>query len=107
VSFEERPADIVDNVASLGFGLDEPVANGKILITRSLSYSAEGVAELTFDPAGVRCPIRIPPRTSSTDAAAAAGRRPLLPSAEAASLSVVLRRSSSSGTRDPEKRVKG
>lgn len=30
VTFEERPDDIVDNVASLGFGLDELVAEGKV-----------------------------------------------------------------------------
>ncbi|MDO9713606.1 circadian clock protein KaiC [Paracraurococcus lichenis] len=32
VSFEERPSDIIDNVASLGFGLDELVAEGRIFI---------------------------------------------------------------------------
>ncbi|SHO66656.1 circadian clock protein KaiC [Pseudoxanthobacter soli DSM 19599] len=30
VTFEERPADIVDNVASLGFGLDKLVEEGRI-----------------------------------------------------------------------------
>ncbi len=32
VTFEERPADIVSNVASLGFGLDELIADNKIYI---------------------------------------------------------------------------
>lgn len=32
VTFEERPEDIVDNVASLGFGLQDLVAEGKVLI---------------------------------------------------------------------------
>lgn len=32
VSFEERPSDIVDNVASLGFKLDQLVAEGKVVI---------------------------------------------------------------------------
>ena len=32
VTFEERPVDIVNNVASLGFGLDDLVAQGKIHI---------------------------------------------------------------------------
>lgn len=32
VTFEERPTDIVSNVASLGFGLDRLIADGKIAI---------------------------------------------------------------------------
>lgn len=36
VTFEERPTDIVANVASLGFGLDDLVAQGKVLIEHVL-----------------------------------------------------------------------
>src|SRR3546814_2456764 len=32
VTFEERPVDLIDNVASLGFGLDQLVADHKIYI---------------------------------------------------------------------------
>src|SRR5215210_6305503 len=32
VTFEERPADIISNVASLGFGLDQLVADNKVYI---------------------------------------------------------------------------
>src|SRR3546814_913591 len=32
VTFEERPVDLIDNVASLGFGLDQLVADNKIYI---------------------------------------------------------------------------
>src|SRR3546814_16371566 len=32
VTFEERPVDLIDNVASLGFGLDQIVADNKIYI---------------------------------------------------------------------------
>jgi two-component sensor histidine kinase len=41
----------------------EPASNGfgTTVITRSLSYSPHGGAELTFEPEGVRCLIRIPP----------------------------------------------
>jgi two-component sensor histidine kinase len=34
---------------------------GTTVITRSLSYSSDGGAELKFEPAGVQCLIRIPP----------------------------------------------
>jgi PAS domain S-box-containing protein len=34
---------------------------GHVVITRSLSYSPDGGAELTFEPDGVRCAIQIPP----------------------------------------------
>jgi circadian clock protein KaiC len=41
VSFEERPDDIVDNVASLGFGLDELIADNRIVIEHITINPAE------------------------------------------------------------------
>ncbi|MBL6078723.1 circadian clock protein KaiC [Belnapia sp. T18] len=41
VSFEERPDDIVDNVASLGFGFDELIADGRIFIEHITINPAE------------------------------------------------------------------
>ena len=45
VTFEERPADIVDNVASLGFGLDELVAENKIFIDH-IAVDPSEIAEI-------------------------------------------------------------
>ncbi|HTJ02154.1 MAG TPA: circadian clock protein KaiC [Methylovirgula sp.] len=45
VTFEERPVDIVNNVASLGFAVDDLIANGKILIEHIAVDSSE-VAEI-------------------------------------------------------------
>ncbi|WP_152045332.1 circadian clock protein KaiC [Aureimonas psammosilenae] len=45
VSFEERPVDIVANVASLGFGMDELIAEGRMHIEH-ISIDASQVAEI-------------------------------------------------------------
>jgi circadian clock protein KaiC len=45
VTFEERPVDIVSNVASLGFAVDDLIANEKILIEHIAVESSE-VAEI-------------------------------------------------------------
>jgi circadian clock protein KaiC len=67
VSFEERPSDIVENVASLGFGLDELVATGRVYIEHIVidpsefaeigEYDLEGLflrLELAIDQVGAR-----------------------------------------------------
>jgi circadian clock protein KaiC len=67
VTFEERPTDIVDNVASLGFGLDELVAEGKVQIehiavdpaqlAEAGDYDLEGLflrLELAIDAVGAK-----------------------------------------------------
>ncbi|MEX6505945.1 circadian clock protein KaiC [Jiella sp. M17.18] len=45
VSFEERPSDIAANVASLGFAVDDMVADGKLLIEH-IAIDASEVAEI-------------------------------------------------------------
>lgn len=45
VTFEERPVDIVSNVSSLGFAVDDLIADGKILIEHIAVDSSE-VAEI-------------------------------------------------------------
>jgi circadian clock protein KaiC len=45
VTFEERPVDLIDNVASLGFGLDELVADNKIYIEH-ISIDPSELAEI-------------------------------------------------------------
>lgn len=67
VSFEERPTDIVDNVASLGFGLDELMAEGRIAMEHIAidpsqlaevgDYDLEGIflrLELAIDSVGAK-----------------------------------------------------
>lgn len=45
VTFEERPVDIIANVASLGFAVDELIAEGKLLIEH-IAIDASEVAEI-------------------------------------------------------------
>ncbi|WP_026789635.1 circadian clock protein KaiC [Pleomorphomonas oryzae] len=53
VSFEERPGDIVDNVASLGFDLDTLIESGKVVIEH-IEVDPSEVAEIgDFDLEGL------------------------------------------------------
>ncbi|GGE11353.1 circadian clock protein KaiC [Aureimonas endophytica] len=53
VTFEERPTDIISNVASLGFGLDALVEEGRIVIEH-IAVDASEVAEIgEFDLEGL------------------------------------------------------
>jgi circadian clock protein KaiC len=67
VTFEERPGDIIDNVASLGFGLDDLVEEGKVHIehiaidpsqlAEAGDYDLEGLflrLELAIDGVGAK-----------------------------------------------------
>lgn len=67
VTFEERPADIIDNVASLGFGMDRLVEEGKLAfehiavdpaeLAEAGDYDLEGIflrLELAIDSIGAK-----------------------------------------------------
>ncbi len=53
VTFEERPADIVDNVASLGFGLDKLVEEGRIAFEHIAVDPAELAEAGDYDLEGI------------------------------------------------------